>query len=90
MFSSASKKEFLGRIVLSLHLDLKPNKSYHYYLRDYKGRRIGDASIEFKIDFRFNKLIAGLKMFQPRGNIFWEEKKEAVSLARIGDLIRTE
>jgi hypothetical protein len=36
---------------------------------------------------RFNNLTAGLKMFQPRAALFWEEKKEDVSLARIGQLI---
>lgn len=87
LFASGTKKDFLGRVVLSLHVDLKPNTSYHYYLKDHKGRRLGDSSIEFKIDFRFNKLVAGLKMFQPRGTIVWEEKKEDVSLARIGKLI---
>jgi hypothetical protein len=87
LYSSTSKKEFLGQISLSLHVDLTAKRSYHFYLKDQKGKRVGNASIEFKIDFRFSKVMAGLKMFQPRGSLHWVEKKEDVSLTRIAHLI---
>ena len=44
-------------------------------------------SMEFKIDFTYNKLLAGLKMFQPRGQTYWEDDSVDVSLTRIFELI---
>ena len=43
--------------------------------------------MEFKIDFTYNKLLAGLKMFQPRGQTYWEDDSVDVSLTRIFELI---
>ena len=44
-------------------------------------------SMEFKIDFTYNKLMAGLKMFQPKAQTYWEDDSVDVSLTRIYELI---
>ena len=80
-----SKKEVIGKLFLSLHY-LTPRTTYAYHLRNDKMDHLVQ-SMEFKIDFTYNKLLAGLKMFQPRGQTYWEDDSVDVSLTRIFELI---
>ena len=79
------KKESLGQLFVSLH-KIKPKVSYHYYLKDAKGR-LTDSTLEFEIDFKFNPFISGLKMFTPKRTKIWEHLKEDVSLVRMAKLV---
>ena len=83
--SDVSKKEVIGKLFLSLHY-LTPRTTYAYHLRNDKMDHLVQ-SMEFKIDFTYNKLLAGLKMFQPRGQTYWEDDSVDVSLTRIFELI---
>ena len=83
--SDVSKKEVIGKLFLSLHY-LTPRTTYAYHLRNEKMDHLVQ-SMEFKIDFTYNKLLAGLKMFQPRGQTYWEDDSVDVSLTRIFELI---
>jgi len=85
VFSDVSKKEVIGKLFLSLHY-LTPRTTYAYHLRNEKMDHLVQ-SMEFKIDFTYNKLLAGLKMFQPRGQTYWEDDSVDVSLTRIFELI---
>ncbi|CBY18638.1 unnamed protein product [Oikopleura dioica] len=79
------KKESLGQLFISLH-KLKPKVSYHFYLKDAKGR-LTESTLEFEIDFKFNPFISGLKMFTPKRSAIWEDTKEDVSLVRMARLV---
>ena len=65
---------------------MKPKVSYHYYLKDAKGR-LTESTLEFEIDFKFNPFISGLKMFTPKRSAIWEDTKEDVSLIRMAKLV---